>query len=68
MAKKADIKRYPLSLRTAKALRKRLEEAAAESGRSLPQEIERRLERSIDHHLTLARGDIWSPVLFHGAT
>jgi hypothetical protein len=51
------IKRYPLSLRTTKELRQKLEKASAHSGRSLAQEIEFRLERSfereyIEHELS----------------
>jgi hypothetical protein len=41
-------KRFPLSLRTTKQLREKLEAAAADSGRSLAQEIELRLEMSFD--------------------
>ena len=41
-----DAKRHPLNMRTTKALRDSLEEAAADSGRSLAQEVEYRLERS----------------------
>jgi hypothetical protein len=67
MAKKAEIKRYPLNMRTTKGVRERLERAAAKSGRSLAQEVEWRLERSLDFdgHLVLARGDIWSSILVH---
>jgi hypothetical protein len=39
-------KRHPLNMRTTKALRERLENAARESGRSLVQEVEHRLELS----------------------
>lgn len=39
-------KRHPLNMRTTKEMRKRLEKAAAESGRSLVQEVEHRLEAS----------------------
>ncbi len=39
-------KRYPLNMRTTKALRNRLQNAASTSGRSLAQETELRLERS----------------------
>jgi hypothetical protein len=65
MARKPDIKRYPLNMRTTKSLRTKLDAAAKKSGRSLAQEVERRLERSLDFdsHLVMARGDIWSPVL-----
>ena len=67
MRKKADIKRHPLNMRTTKDVRTRLERAAASSGRSLAQEVERRLERSLDfdRHLVVAQGDRWSPVLIH---
>ena len=39
-------KRYPLNMRTTKAIRDKLEKAAAASGRSLAQEVELRLEQS----------------------
>ena len=39
-------KRVPLNMRTTRELRRHLEKAAANSGRSLAQEIEIRLERS----------------------
>ena len=38
-------KRYPLNMRTTKETRDRLEKAAADSGRSLAQELEFQLER-----------------------
>jgi TraY domain len=41
-------KRYPLNMRTTKEIRDQLEAAAAASGRSLTQEVERRLERSFE--------------------
>ena len=41
-------KRYPLNLRTTRALRDRLERACAASGRSLAQEVEMRLELSFN--------------------
>jgi alkanesulfonate monooxygenase SsuD/methylene tetrahydromethanopterin reductase-like flavin-dependent oxidoreductase (luciferase family) len=50
--KTPDPKRFPLSLRTTKQLREKLEAAAAESGRSLAQEIELRLEMSFDRQAT----------------
>ena len=43
-ARKVTGKRYPLNMRTTKETRERLENAAALSGRSLVQEVERRLE------------------------
>jgi len=46
-------KRYPLSLRTTKELRQKLEKAAAQSGKSLAQEIEARLEQSFDRQETI---------------
>jgi hypothetical protein len=49
-----DTKRFPLSLRTTKRLREKLEAAAAESGRSLAQEIELRLEMSFDREASVA--------------
>jgi hypothetical protein len=39
-------KRYPLNMRTTKAIRDKLEHAAATAGRSLAQEVELRLEQS----------------------
>ena len=48
VAKKAEIKRYPLNMRTTKEVREKLERAASESGRSLAQEVEFRLERSFE--------------------
>ena len=39
-------KRYPLNMRTTKAVRDRLEAAARANGRSLTQEVEFRLEQS----------------------
>jgi hypothetical protein len=44
----AEGKRYPLNMRTTKETRERLEAAALASGRSLAQEVEYRLEQSID--------------------
>jgi hypothetical protein len=49
-----DTKRFPLSLRTTKQLREKLEAASAESGRSLAQEIELRLELSFDREASIA--------------
>ena len=43
---KASGKLYALNMRTTFELRRQLEEAAAESGRSLTREVEHRLERS----------------------
>ncbi len=40
-------KRYPLNMRTTKTLRDSLSAAAKQSGRSLAQEVEHRLERSM---------------------
>lgn len=40
-------KRYPLNMRTTKEIREKLEIAAARSGRSLAQEVENRIERSL---------------------
>jgi hypothetical protein len=40
-------KRYPLNMRTTKVIRDKVERAAAISGRSLAQEVENRVERSI---------------------
>jgi Arc-like DNA binding domain len=41
-------KRHPLNMRTTREIREQLEAAAAASGRSLTQEVERRLERSFE--------------------
>jgi hypothetical protein len=41
-------KRYPLNMRTTRGLRDRIEAAARASGRSLVQEVERRLEQSFE--------------------
>ena len=49
-----DGKRYPLNMRTTAATRANLEKAAAASGRSLAQEIEHRLERSLEREASLA--------------
>ena len=48
-------KRHPLGIRTTAELKKKIEAAAAESGRSIAQEIELRLERSFDQDTMLAR-------------
>jgi predicted HicB family RNase H-like nuclease len=48
-------KRAPLSMRTTQSLRVKLELAAAQSGRSLAQEVEHRLEQSFIHD---ALGDL----------
>ncbi len=49
----------PLNMRTTRETRERLEKAAADSGRSLVQEVEARLERSflVEDHLTFLAGD-----------
>ncbi len=49
----------PLNMRTTQEIRERLEKAAADSGRSLVQEVETRLERSflVEDHLTFVSGD-----------
>jgi hypothetical protein len=41
-------KRFPLNTRTTKELKERIEAAASQSGRSVAQEVERRLEQSFD--------------------
>jgi hypothetical protein len=41
-------KRHPLNMRTTKELREKIERAALASGRSLVQEVEFRLEQSLD--------------------
>jgi hypothetical protein len=60
--------RVPLGLRITPEMKRQLEMAAVIKGRSLSQEVELRLERSLDigRHLTIARGDTWAPVLIHG--
>ena len=52
-------KRVPLNMRTTRGLREKLEKAAAESGRSLAQEVENQLERSLlhDDYLTIMAPD-----------
>jgi hypothetical protein len=59
--------RVPLGLRVTPEMKGRLEAAAQQNGRSLSQEAELRLERSLDigRHLTVAWGDLWAPVLVH---
>lgn len=54
-----------MGLRVTPKMKQMLEKAAIRSGRSLSQEVERRLDRSIDfeNHLVMAQGDVWSPVL-----
>jgi hypothetical protein len=49
-------KRYPLNMRSTKELREQLERAAAQSGRSLVQEVEHRLERSFRDENVLIGG------------
>jgi hypothetical protein len=59
--------RVALGLRVTPDMKKRLERAAIKNGRSISQEAELRLERSLDvsRHLVIAQGDLWSPVLIH---
>lgn len=59
-------KRYPLGMRTTKEIRERLESAASESGRSLAQEVEYRLERSFDREQwsTELLAELRKPVTF----
>jgi len=59
--------RVPLGLRVTPEMKKRLEKAATKKGRSLSQEAELRLERSLDlsRHLMIAQGDRWAPVLIY---
>ena len=56
--------RVPLGLRVTPEMKKRLERAAIRKGRSLSQEAEMRLERSLElgRHLVISRGEYWSPV------
>ena len=55
--------RVPLGLRVTPEMKKRLEKAAIRNGRSISQEVELRLERSLDlsRHLIMAHDDRWSP-------
>jgi TraY domain len=46
MRPRGQAKRHPLNMRTTEAMRRRLEQAAEASGRSLVQEVEHRLERT----------------------
>lgn len=59
--------RVALGLRITPEMKRNLERAAVKSGRSLSQEVERRIDRSLDfdRHLVIAQGDFWSPVLIH---
>jgi hypothetical protein len=59
--------RVPLGLRVTPEMKTRLERAATKRGRSLSQEAELMLERSLDlsRHLVIAQGDWWCPVLIH---
>ncbi len=50
-------KRYPLNMRTTFDLRKKIEEAAYKSGRSLAQEVEYRIEVSF-----LRETDKWTRI------
>jgi hypothetical protein len=53
-ARKPPAKRHPLNMRTTKEVREMLEHAAAETGRSLVQEVETRIEESVHADLKLA--------------
>src|SRR5262245_58243448 len=62
-------KRYPLNMRTTKELRDKIEKAATDSGRSLVQEVEFRLERSFQQQ-EIERGmkntlDAWAEAYRH---
>jgi hypothetical protein len=46
-------KRFPLNMRTTESVRDKLAKAAVDSGRSLAQEVEVRLERSFNDELAL---------------
>jgi hypothetical protein len=65
-------KRWPLSLRTTKELREGLERAAAKSGRSLAQEVEHRLEASLEleqrNYPYVGYKTCSSPLIFHKGT
>jgi hypothetical protein len=72
MARKKDEavgKRWPLSIRTTKELKEALEKAAKRSGRSLAQEVERRLEFSVfqdrSRTMVLAVGHRYAPIIIH---
>lgn len=56
-------KRFPLSARTTLALKERMSQAAHQSGRSLAQEIELRLERSFRDERNAAVAESWIPFL-----
>jgi predicted HicB family RNase H-like nuclease len=51
--------RTPLGLRVAPEIKRKLEAAAMESGRSLSQEAELRLERSFEHEFLLKSLQAW---------
>jgi len=59
--------RVSLGLRVTPQMKKQLERAAIKNGRSLSQEAEFRLERSLDlsRHWVMAHDDRWSTVLVH---
>ena len=61
-AKKAAGKRYPLNMRTTLELREKIERAAKESGRSLVQEVEYRLELSFYYRQMHEQGCLPSSV------
>jgi hypothetical protein len=51
-----EVKRHPIGVRTTKALKEKIEDAAAGSGRSVAQEVEARLEQSfrpVERHIAL---------------
>ena len=60
--------RVQLGLRVTPEMKKQLEDAAIQKGRSLSQEVELRLEQSLrfENHLLLTKGTYWSPVFFMG--
>ena len=51
---KSEVKRAPLNMRTTPEARRKLEDAADKSGRSLAQEVEYRIERSFFYEDTLS--------------
>jgi hypothetical protein len=57
--------RVTLGLRVTPEMKRRLEAAAIQNGRSLSQEAELRLSRSLEfaRYLGLARGHFWAPIL-----
>jgi len=57
--------RVPLGLRVTPEMKERLERAATRNGRSISQEAEMLIERSLGFagHLIIAHGEMWAPIL-----